>query len=70
VLIEDDGDAVVVSVRDDGVGFDRDRLESARAAGRLGVASSVIGRMSAVGGTATVTSKPGAGTEVELRVPR
>ena len=70
VLVEDDGTAVTVSVRDDGVGFDSARLEAARAAGRLGVAQSIIGRMTDVGGTATVQSSPDRGTEVELRVGR
>jgi signal transduction histidine kinase len=59
-----------VTVRDDGAGFDADRLDDARRAGRLGVAQSIIGRMSGIGGTAVVDSAPGRGTEVELRVHR
>ena len=70
VLVEDDGDAVTVSVRDDGAGFAPGTLEDAAAAGRLGVAQSIAGRLRALGGTATVTSAPGSGTEVELRLPR
>lgn len=70
VLVEDTGDAVAVTVRDDGVGIPPGRLEQAERDGRLGVASSVRGRVGDHGGTATLVSSPGAGTEVELRVPR
>ena len=69
VLLEDEGGEVVVSVRDDGAGFDPARLDEARAQGRLGVASSIAGRVRDLGGTMTVESAPGAGTELELRVP-
>ena len=70
VLVEDTGDEVVVTVRDDGVGIAAGRLEEAERDGRLGVVSSVRGRVRDHGGTATLLSSPGAGTEVELRVPR
>lgn len=71
VLLEDEGDTVVVSVRDDGVGFDPDiRLPQARAAGRMGVASSLRGRLLDLGGSVDIVSGPGRGTEVELRLPR
>lgn len=70
VLVEDDGDAVTVSIRDDGRGFAQDRLAEAEAAGRLGVAQSIVGRLRDVGGKACLTSSPGQGTEVELRVSR
>jgi signal transduction histidine kinase len=70
VLVEDDADAVTVSIRDDGRGFAEGRLAEAEAAGRLGVAQSIVGRLRDVGGQASLTSTPGRGTEVELRVPR
>ena len=70
VLVEDDGDEVVVSVRDDGTGMPAGRLAEAAADGRLGVASSIEGRLRELGGTMAVESAPGAGTEVEMRVPR
>ena len=70
VLVEDEGDAVVVTVRDDGPGIAPGRLEEAERQGRLGVARSVRGRVADLGGTVHVTSAPGQGTEVELRVPR
>jgi len=70
VLVEDDGAAVTVSIRDDGNGFAEGRLAEAEAAGRLGVAQSIVGRLRDVGGKACLTSSPGQGTEVELHVPR
>jgi signal transduction histidine kinase len=70
LLVEDEGTHVEVSVRDDGSGFAASRLAEAEAAGRLGVPHSIIGRLRAVGGTASVSSSPGQGTEVELRVSR
>lgn len=70
VLVEDTGESVRVSIRDDGIGFGDGRLAEATAAGRLGVSHSIVGRLREVGGTAWVTSAPGQGTEVELAVPR
>lgn len=70
VLVEDEGDAVVVTVRDEGPGIAPGRLEQAEREGRMGVARSVRGRVEDLGGSVLVTSAPGAGTEVELRVPR
>jgi signal transduction histidine kinase len=70
VLVEADGDGVTVSVRDDGSGIAEGRLDAASAAGRLGVAQSIIGRIHAVGGTVTIDSRPDEGTEVEIHVPR
>jgi signal transduction histidine kinase len=70
VLVEDLVGEVVTTVRDDGPGIALGRLEAAAAEGRLGVATSMRGRMSDVGGTVTVTSRPGEGTEVVFRVPR
>ncbi|WP_322633434.1 MacS family sensor histidine kinase [Glycomyces albidus] len=70
LLLEDDAEAVTVSVRDDGPGIAPGRLAEAAAEGRLGVAQSIEGRIRELGGTAAVTSAPGEGTEVEMRVPR
>ena len=70
VLVEDEPAAVTVTVRDEGVGMDPTRLVEAEAAGRLGVAQSIKGRIRDVAGTVTITTAPGAGTEVEMRVPR
>jgi signal transduction histidine kinase len=70
VLVEDAGSDVRVSVRDNGAGFADGRLVEAVAEGRLGISHSIVGRLREVGGTACVTSSPGQGTEVELRVAR
>ncbi len=70
LLVEDEADAVTVSVRDDGPGIPSGRLEQAQHEGRLGVLQSVRGRVEDLGGTVTVSSAPEQGTEVELRVPR
>jgi signal transduction histidine kinase len=70
VVVEDEPDEVVVVVRDDGRGIAEGRLAEAVAAGRLGVAQSMRGRVADLGGTTTITSRPGEGTEVEYRVPR
>jgi signal transduction histidine kinase len=70
VLLEDLGDRWVVSVRDDGPGIPAGRLEESAGEGRLGVRQSIVGRLEDLGGTATVTSAPGQGTEWELVVPR
>jgi signal transduction histidine kinase len=70
VSVEDDPDGVVVVVRDDGCGILDGRLAEAAAAGRLGVAQSIRGRIADLGGTVTISSRPGEGTEVECRIPR
>ncbi|WP_369751358.1 ATP-binding protein [Micromonospora sp. ATCC 39149] len=69
-LFENEGETVTVSVRDEGPGIPAGRLDEAARQGRLGVAQSIRGRMADLGGTARITSTPGAGTEVELTVPR
>ncbi|WP_107653308.1 MacS family sensor histidine kinase [Nocardia suismassiliense] len=74
VLLEDTGDELVISVRDDGVGIPPGRLAEAEAEGRLGVSRSIVGRIGALGGTADLLTEidggVGFGTEWEFRVPR
>ena len=55
VLIEDHDAHVVVTVRDDGVGVAPGRLAEAAAAGRMGVANSIHGRISDLGGRRSMT---------------
>ncbi|HZE48349.1 MAG TPA: ATP-binding protein, partial [Jatrophihabitantaceae bacterium] len=69
VLLERLDDRLCVTVRDDGAGMVPGRLDAAEREGRLGVAGSIRGRLAALGGTATITSAPGAGTVVELVLP-
>jgi signal transduction histidine kinase len=66
VYMQADAEAVELFVRDRGVGFDTASVD----ADRHGVAESIKGRVERAGGTATVRTAPGEGTEIELRVPR
>ncbi len=70
VLIDDEGESVNVTVRDDGPGIAPGRLGEAAAEGRLGVSHAISGRIRDLGGSADIVSTPGTGTEVRLRVPR
>ena len=58
-------DQVEVFVRDRGRGFDPSNVP----ADRLGVRNSILERMRRHGGSATVSSTPGQGTEVRLSLP-
>ncbi len=64
---EDDG-TVVVTVRDDGSGFEYDEARLA-AGGKIGILKSIKGRVEQLGGSVRVESAAGAGTEIELRLP-
>ncbi|MCK0439985.1 PspC domain-containing protein [Gordonia alkaliphila] len=57
---------VEVFIRDRGVGFDLDAVDD----DRQGISGSITGRMERAGGSATVRSAPGQGTNVTLRLPR
>ena len=66
VYAEADAASVSVFVRDRGAGFDPDAVPD----DRRGLADSVEARMQRAGGSATILSSPGNGTEIELRLPR
>jgi signal transduction histidine kinase/phage shock protein PspC (stress-responsive transcriptional regulator) len=66
IYVEADADGITAYVRDEGAGFDI----SAVPPDRRGIAQSVIGRMRRHGGSATITSQPGKGTEIHLQLPR
>ena len=70
ILLEDEGDGVRVTVRDNGIGFEPDRLAEAARSGRLGVEQSMRGRIRDLGGATAIKSRPGRGTEVEFWIPR
>jgi signal transduction histidine kinase len=69
VLLEAAADQIHVSVRDEGPGIPDGRLAEAEREGRLGVSSSVRGRVADLGGAAALTTGP-FGTEWELTFPR
>lgn len=70
VTVEDLGDRLAVSVRDDGIGIPDGRLAAARDTGHLGVAQSIGGRIASLGGTAELHTSPREGTQWELTVPK
>lgn len=65
VVLGRGGAEVSAMVIDGGRGFSLDE----RTDGRLGVGTSIVGRLETIGGAATVWSQPGKGTSVLLRVP-
>ncbi|KGN41063.1 MacS family sensor histidine kinase [Knoellia aerolata] len=70
LLLEDHGDTVTVTVRDNGVGDEPDHLLTAADRGRLGVSQSILGRARDLGGDADVITRPGGGCRVVITVPR
>jgi signal transduction histidine kinase len=66
IFCEIEKTGVTLFVRDRGTGFDPDAVP----ADRKGLAESIRARIARHGGTATVRSAPGEGTEVTLAMPR
>jgi signal transduction histidine kinase len=66
VYVEVEADNINAFVRDQGSGFDPAVVPP----DRRGIADSIVGRMERLGGTGRVESRPGAGTEVVLQLPR
>jgi PAS domain S-box-containing protein len=58
-------EAITLEVKDDGVGFDTGGSRKSNSFGLLGIRERAL----AVGGEAVVSSKPGCGTVVEVRIP-
>lgn len=69
LLDQEVDDEVIIFVRDNGAGMSAEDAQRAAEKGRFGIRDSIIGRISAIGGSAVLKSAPGAGTEWELRVP-
>jgi signal transduction histidine kinase len=65
VYVEVEDDAVTAFIRDQGHGFATDTVPT----DRRGIAESIVGRMRRHGGSATIHSRPGDGTEVQLVMP-
>ncbi len=66
VYAEAEDEATTVYIRDEGQGFDPDKVPE----DRRGIRESIAGRMRRAGGRAVVQSRPGEGTEVVLSLPR
>lgn len=62
------GDRVVLTVADDGIGFDPAEIEKSLAAGHIGLGS-LLARFDAMGGSMQVTTRLGHGTEVTAVSP-
>jgi len=59
---------LIATVSDNGIGFDPDQLNTARAGSGMGVAN-LRGRALRLNGQVTIISRPGAGTTVEIVIP-
>jgi phage shock protein PspC (stress-responsive transcriptional regulator)/anti-sigma regulatory factor (Ser/Thr protein kinase) len=66
VYVEAEPDGITAYVRDEGKGFDPDAVPP----DRRGIRDSIRGRIERQGGTVTITSEPGGGTEVAIQLPR
>jgi signal transduction histidine kinase len=66
VYLEVEPQTVSIFVRDRGTGFDI----AAVAPDRRGISGSIVDRLERAGGSAQVRTAPGAGTEVEMSLPR
>jgi signal transduction histidine kinase/phage shock protein PspC (stress-responsive transcriptional regulator) len=66
IYVEVEPEAIVAFVRDTGDGFEPAEVP----ADRRGLCDSIVGRLARAGGSASLDTAPGNGTEWELRLPR
>jgi signal transduction histidine kinase/phage shock protein PspC (stress-responsive transcriptional regulator) len=66
VYVEAEPEGITAYVRDEGKGFDPEAVPP----DRRGIRDSIRGRIERQGGTVTITSEPGGGTEVAVHLPR
>lgn len=64
VFLDVEDDVLVCSVNDDGCGFEPERTGAG-----LGIRNSMRAPIESVGGNLRIRSRPGVGTEVEMRIP-
>jgi signal transduction histidine kinase len=69
LVLRHEGESLLLSIRDDGRGFDAADLEALKGReGSFGLAS-IRERASMLGGDCSVRARPGEGTTIEIRVP-
>lgn len=68
IFAEEDGFGLTITVRDDGKGFDYDE-QRFHDEHKAGIVKSMKGRVEDLGGSMKIDSRPGAGTEVEFKIP-
>jgi len=66
VYVEAEPEAITAYVRDEGKGFDPETIPP----DRHGIRDSIRGRIERHGGTVTINSEPGGGTEISVYMPR
>jgi PAS domain S-box-containing protein len=69
VHLRDADGGVSLTIDDDGIGFDIEAFTGGDGAGHFGI-DGMRERIKMAGGTCTVTSSPGAGTQIRARFPR
>ncbi|MGJ3507364.1 MacS family sensor histidine kinase [Enemella sp. A6] len=69
VLLEREGDELVIGIRDNGRGAQQQDFDSAVERGRMGMKHSIHGRIAELGGYAKLRTAPGRGVEWEFRIP-
>jgi PAS domain S-box-containing protein len=65
VSIRKDGEIIIITVNDDGIGFDTSTIDTTKSFGFF----SIYERVQYIGGTLEIDSTPGHGTQIILRVP-
>jgi signal transduction histidine kinase len=65
VCFEKNADCLTLSIKDDGKGFDKEKIADRKTLGILGMRE----RTSMIGGTYEILSKPGKGTRVVVSIP-
>lgn len=71
IYAEPEEDFFIITVRDDGVGFDAEKIlkNEDQQNQKRGLRSSVIGRIEEIGGQVNIKSNKTSGTEIEIKIP-
>lgn len=69
ILLEQVGNEIILSIRDNGVGAEPATIAQAVSQGRFGVQASIKGRVTDLGGVARLRTAPGRGVDWEIRIP-